>query len=116
VNSYSAQHPQSATINRSLKGSSSNISCFYEEMKGKCLFLRAEKPIPAWQTVTVEYNDTLFLGEVVICAKVNDAWKVEVKVEQILTGLQSLITLRSRLLGEDAPRSSRPVAAETVTV
>lgn len=114
MNSYSAQHPQFATVKFSLKGTSHSISCLYEEIKGKCLFLQASEPVRAWQAVTVEYNDALFLGEVVTCAKINDAWRVEIKVEQILTGLQNLMTLRSRLLGEDGPRSSRPMPAETV--
>ena len=81
-------------------------------MQGKCLLLEANEPIPASLAVTVEYNDALFLGEVIICAKINGVWKVEIKVEQILTGLQSLITLRSRLLGEDVVRAPQLVPVQ----
>ncbi len=70
-------------------------------MEGKRLILEMRERLPAYKAVTVEYNDALFLGEVVVSAKINDAWKVEIKVEQILTGLQSLVALRSRLLCEN---------------
>ena len=32
-----------------------------------------------------------------------DTWKLEVRVEQILSGLQSLVALRAQLLGEAVP-------------
>ena len=69
-------------------------------MQGKRLNLDVSSPLLASTPVTVEYNDALFLGEVLICRKTGDSWKAEIKVEQILTGLQSLIALRARLLGE----------------
>ena len=81
-------------------------------MQGKHLILESSAPLPAYTAVTVEYNDALFLGEIVICAKINDLWKFEIKVEQILTGLQSLIALRSRLLCENTIQSSRTVPVE----
>ena len=71
-------------------------------MKGKRLILEASAPLPASTAVTVEYKDALFLGEIVVCARMNGLWKIEVKVEQIRTGLQSLIALRARLLYESA--------------
>ena len=53
--------------------------------------------------VSVEYNDALFLGEVMLCKVGSDGvFRVEIFVEQILTGLQSLMALRAGLLG-DAP-------------
>jgi hypothetical protein len=80
-------------------------------MQGKRLILEASAPVPAFTAVTVEYNDALFLGEIVACAKMDGLWKVEIKVEQILTGLQSLIALRSRLLCENALQPLAPVGA-----
>jgi hypothetical protein len=54
--------------------------------------------------VSVEYNDAMFLGEVIICQPAGDGnYRVEIRVEQILTGLQSLIALRAGLLGSAAP-------------
>jgi hypothetical protein len=47
-----------------------------------------------------------------LCSKINNLWKVEIKVEQILTGLQSLVALRSRLLYENAPQPLRMVPTE----
>ena len=106
---YSIQDPRSATIKFSSKGTFQSIPCLYEEIQGKRLILEASAPLPASTAATVEYNDALFLGEVVICGKINDAWRVEIKVEQILTGLQNLIVLRSRLLCENAPQPLRMV-------
>jgi hypothetical protein len=102
VSCYSTQDPQSATIKFSLEGSSQAISCLYEKMQGKRLILEASAQLPMSTAVTVEYNDALFLGEIVVCTKISGLWKVEIDVEQILTGLQSLIALRSRLLCENA--------------
>mgnify|MGYP007135512658 CR=1 FL=1 len=48
--------------------------------------------------VGVEYNDVLFVGEVVRCtAAAGDQWEIDVKVAQTLTGLQSLLMLRAQL-------------------
>ena len=41
----------------------------------------------------------MFLGEVIGCRRENeDTWQMIVNVEQILTGLQSLMALRAGLL------------------
>ena len=85
-------------------------------MRGKRLILESSAPLPVSTAVTVEYNDTLFLGEVLICCKVNGLWKVEIKVEQILTGLQSLVALRSRLLCENPSRPLRRVPVEAAVL
>ncbi|MFL6465880.1 MAG: hypothetical protein ACJ73N_15910 [Bryobacteraceae bacterium] len=109
---YLTQDPRSATIKFSSKGAFQSIPCLYEEMQGKRLVLEASAPLPVSTAATVEYNDALFLGEVMLCSKINNLWKVEIKVEQILTGLQSLIALRSRLLYENAPQPLRMVPTE----
>jgi hypothetical protein len=70
-------------------------------MEGKRLTLEAQERPPVSAAVSVECNDALFLGEVIRSTPENNGyWRAEVKVEQILTGLQSLMNLRSRLLGE----------------
>ncbi len=83
-------------------------------MQGKCLILEVSAPLRVSTAVTVEYNDALFLGEIIACAEVNGLCKVEVKVEQILTGLQSLITLRARLLGENTMQSLQTASVKSV--
>lgn len=74
-------------------------------MQGKRLGVDAAERIATSTAVSVEYNDALFLGEVLKCApKENGSWDVEIKVEQILTGLQSLMKLRAHLIGEKVPQ------------
>ena len=78
----------------------------FQGMHGKRLTLEAGEGLPAGKVISVEYDDTLFLGEVVTCVGADNTWSVEVKVEQILNGLQSLLALRSRLLSEGVPQSA----------
>ena len=110
---YSTQNPKSATVKVSLGGASRTIPCLYEEIHGERLILESSAPLLASTPVTVEYNDALFLGEVITCTEMNGLYKAEVKVEQILTGLQSLIALRARLLGAHASPLPQTVPAET---
>lgn len=76
-------------------------------MREKRLELETDEPLSPSLAVTVRYNDALFLGEIMVCAETRDAWRVEVAVEQVLSGLQSLLMLRSHLLGETTP-AARP--------
>ena len=63
-------------------------------------------------TVTVEYDDSMILGEVVACTQdCNQQWHLELKIEQILSSLQSLTRLRDRLLGESVPSRMMPMTA-----
>ena len=78
-----------------------SIPCTFRGMQGKRLLLEIGQRLRPSAAVSVQYNDAMFLGEVITCtAAAGASWHLEVKVEQILTGLQSLIALRSRLLGE----------------
>jgi hypothetical protein len=61
--------------------------------------------------ISVEYNDAMFLGEVIGCRRENDTWQMIVNVEQILTGLQSLMALRAGLLGEQHSMPQQPQSA-----
>lgn len=75
-------------------------------MEARRLRLESAERIPISTALTVEYNDTLFLGEVFTCrATESGAFQAEIHVEQILTGLESLIGLRARLLGEGFPQA-----------
>ncbi len=106
VKHFDSQHPRFATI----KSSSALVAipCFFGEVQGKRLFADGQGALAAGSTVTVEFDDALFLGEVVVCKENSDSWAFEIKVEQVLSGLQSLMALRAQLLG-DAP-ATRPVA------
>ena len=73
-------------------------------MHGKRLSLKAGEALPVSSVISVEYDDELFLGEVVSCVETEQSWDLQIKVEQILTGLQSLMALRARLLSEGAPQ------------
>ena len=84
------------------------MPCSFQGSEGKRLSLQASEPVPVSSAVSVEFNDVLFLGEVVACTgEVNRACNVEIKVEQVLSGLQSLMALRSRLLGEGMQHPTR---------
>jgi hypothetical protein len=73
-------------------------------MEGKRLLLESPERLGISTVVSVEYNDALFLGDVMNCRGASDGvWLVEIKVQQILTGLQSLMALRAGLLGDGVP-------------
>jgi hypothetical protein len=81
-----------------------SIPCVFRGMEGKRLALEVKQAITVSTAVSVECDDALFLGEVVTCVAIDDGWRVEIKVEQILTGLQSLMALRAHLLSEGVPQ------------
>ena len=81
-------------------GQKRTLNCEVDRMEGKRLILSTSESIQESTVVSVEYEDTLFLGEVVTCSGGPQGWRVEVRVDQILTGLQSLMTLRAHLLTE----------------
>lgn len=64
------------------------------------MHLQSPQSVPAAQPLSVEHEDALYLGEVVHCLALDSVYEVEVEVEQVLTGLQSLVSLRARLLDE----------------
>ena len=69
-------------------------------MQGKRLRIESSEALGISTPVSVEYDDALFLGEVVNCAPGEQGWAIELKVEQILSGLHSLMALRAHLLSE----------------
>jgi len=99
-------------------GSKHEIPCTFEGMDGKHLRLEAPERISISAPVSVEYSDAMFLGEVVGCKRgVGGVWELNIEVDQILTGLQSLCLLRSQLLGEGVPVARRgfvPVAGSSL--
>jgi hypothetical protein len=102
----SPDHPQSATIQIpvSLGGDRRSVSCLVHGSRGKRLLIEATERVPTSVAVSVEMDDTMFLGEVIACSASETGWKVELKIEQILNGLQSLMALRSHLLDQPVGR------------
>jgi hypothetical protein len=87
-------------------GTNKDIDCEFHGLEAKRLRLSSAQRVSILTPVTLQYNDALFLGEVVQCTAVAPrSFDLEIKVEQILTGLQSLMVLRARLLGEGFPHT-----------
>jgi hypothetical protein len=104
--------PNSATIQISTaNGARQSVPCCFDGLDGKRLNLTSRERITSCTAVSVEYDDAMFLGEVLACThNVDDSWHLEIKVEQVLTGLQSLMNLRARLLGEPIPEMATALA------
>jgi len=82
-------------------GSKHEVPCTFGGMDGKTLRVESPERISLSAPVSVEYSDAMFLGEVVSChSGSGNNFELNIKVDQILTGLQSLCLLRSQLLGE----------------
>ncbi|MGA7411885.1 MAG: hypothetical protein WBW33_15510 [Bryobacteraceae bacterium] len=84
--------------------------------RGNRLALLTDRDIPLCAPLTVEHDDALYLGEVVKSGDPppttnlglnHTGYHVEVLIEQVLSGLQSLVTLRARLLDEQARADER---------
>ncbi len=73
-------------------------------MQGKRLIVDVTDPIAISAAVTVECDDAMFLGEVVAVAPQNGRYHVEISVEQVLSGLQSLMALRDSIAGRERSR------------
>jgi hypothetical protein len=114
-------HPHSAVIQVPTgepDGSRHHIPCTFEGINGKRMVLESPERLNISTAISVEYNDAMFLGEVIGCRRENgDNWQMIVNVEQILTGLQSLMALRAGLLGEqqNVPQET-PVSAEAIPI
>jgi len=98
--------------------------CRVLSLQGNRLALITNREIPLCVPLSVEHDDALYLGEVVKSAGVTPAedasapltagnnlnhaaYQIEVLIEQVLSGLQSLVTLRARLLDEAARADER---------
>jgi hypothetical protein len=107
-------HPHSAVIQVPTgepDGSRHHIPCTFESITGKRMVLESPERLNISTPISVEYNDAMFLGEVIGCRRENDTWQMIVNVEQILTGLQSLMALRAGLLGEQHSMPQQPQSA-----
>jgi hypothetical protein len=98
-----------------LDGTKRRIPCSFRKFDNKRLQLEVPESLKYACAISVEYNDALFLGDVVGCTRTNGTWDIDVQVKQVLSGLQSLMTLRDRLVGESV-RVSPVEAPEAVRV
>jgi hypothetical protein len=114
VNIFSASDAPSAVIqlaSAESDGKKRTVPCSFHGSEGKRLVLQANESVPVSSAVSVEFSDALFLGEVVACTgAVNKSCDIEIEVEQILSGLQSLMALRSHLIGEGVPQQQAALA------
>jgi len=83
-----------------LDGTKRRIPCSFRKFENKQLVLESDESLPFGCAISVEYNDALFLGEIIGAARLNGTWDIRVQVGSVLTGLESLMILRDRLLGE----------------
>ncbi len=72
----------------------------FTSFTSRYLTLTTGEPIGASLAVSVEYNDILFVGEVIACCEESsDCFEIQIGVEHALTNLQSLMKLNAELLG-----------------
>jgi hypothetical protein len=118
VNSAYEYTNQPAVLNltsNSSTGAKRQLDCSFVSIQGKKLTIEIEERTSISAAVSLEYSDAMFLGEVVSATQTTQGvWRTEVKVEHVLTGLQSLMNLRENLLG--ASRSTRQVSREYAPV
>lgn len=109
---YSCQPPSEAKI-KILSGqdisAAPTLPCTVEAYGEGRLVLRVAEPIAINRSVNVEYDDALFLGDVISCYQENSVYIVTVLVEQILHGLNDLIALRASLLMEEPEWRKEPL-------
>lgn len=66
--------------------------------------VESQRPADPGSKATIEYLDTVFVGENIRIFPTWKAWRSEIRIEQITTGSQSLLNLGKSLLGENADR------------
>jgi hypothetical protein len=76
------------------------VSCTVNSFKEGRLQIMTPEAIPSGAAISVEHEDALLLGEVMVSVPKPHAWLIEVRVEQVLNGLMNLMALRERLLAE----------------
>jgi hypothetical protein len=114
VTSTFDDHPQPATIRiatGAANGANLEVLATCIGMQERRLMLNSTERISLSTPVSIEYNDALFLGEIMLCKPDSTgSFTVEVKVEQVLTGLESLMALRAGLMGDAAAAQQRAFA------
>jgi hypothetical protein len=81
------------------------VPCTVNSFRDGRLQIMASEAIPTGTMVSVEHEDALLLGEVMVSAPKPHAWHIEIRVEQVLNGLMNLMALRAKLI-EETPVST----------
>lgn len=69
--------------------------------KAESLIISSTDRIFPSAIVAAQYNDVLLIGEVLACSReLDSSWIIRIRVRRMLRGLQTLMRLRSALLGE----------------
>ncbi|MGI8962324.1 MAG: hypothetical protein ACR2IV_21715 [Bryobacteraceae bacterium] len=76
----------------------------FHSFAGQRLTLTIGERLTASTAVGVEYDDVLFVGEVISCTPgAGDQWTIDIEVAHTLTGIESLMRLRAQLDECQAP-------------
>src|SRR5437016_8417492 len=79
-------------------GERRKIPGIFHAFASRCVKLIASERMAQCTVVGIECNDVLYIGEVVGCTPGDEnQWEIDVKVVQILTGLEGLKILRAQL-------------------
>lgn len=87
-------------IPKGLNQGGCTVPCTVRSLKDGRLQIVASRTVASGAAVGVETDDALLLGEVISSAPKPHAWHIEIRVEQILDDLTSLLALRTKLLEE----------------
>lgn len=79
-------------------GTRRSVPCAIAEIHGQYLRILTSERVNAGAAISVEGADAMFLGEVVRSSEQDGHWRLDVRVEQILNGLMSLMALRASLM------------------
>jgi hypothetical protein len=85
----------------SAEGPISSFPCTLSDLRAYSLLVLTNTQIRPGQLITVEYDDILFLGEARQCLMQDGRYITKVQISERITGLQSLMRLRSALLDLD---------------
>lgn len=100
-------------------GARRSVPCAILEIHGQYLRVITTHAVSAGAAISVEGADAMFLGEVVRATNEDGRYRLDVRVEQILNGLMSLMSLRARLLdgaAQPGPVVQPAPVRETVSV
>ncbi len=89
-----------------------DILCHMVSRDGKRVTLVSNDRVCIGSLACMEYNDAMLLCEVIACTQdVQQRWHLELNIEQVLTGLQSLLRLRQRLVNQSASSQTESALA-----
>ena len=89
-------------------GEPRQLDCVFQEMRGSRLSIECPVGVPCSTAVSLKFEDAMYLGEVMSSSTKAGSWQVEIQVEQVLSGLGSLMALRKQLMSE---QTVSPLAA-----